>query len=86
MASLRRSINIDLTVEDGEFFSLLGPSGSGKTTCLKVIAGFEAPDQGEVSIFDQDCHKHTPIQKTGEYGISRLCSIPSYECASKCWL
>ena len=45
--------NINLTIEDGEFFSLLGPSGSGKTTCLKVIAGFESPDKGEVSIFDQ---------------------------------
>ena len=38
--------NINLTIEDGEFFSLLGPSGSGKTTCLKVIAGFESPDKG----------------------------------------
>jgi len=42
--------NIDFIVNDGEFFSLLGPSGSGKTTCLKVIAGFEAPDNGNVSI------------------------------------
>ncbi|TMG29151.1 MAG: ATP-binding cassette domain-containing protein, partial [Chloroflexi bacterium] len=32
---------VDLTVEEGEFFTLLGPSGSGKTTLLRLIAGFE---------------------------------------------
>ncbi len=36
---------VDLDVRRGEFFSLLGPSGSGKTTCLRMIAGFERPDQ-----------------------------------------
>ena len=41
--------NIQLEINDGEFFSLLGPSGSGKTTCLKVIGGFEQPDSGYVS-------------------------------------
>src|SRR3972149_748538 len=37
---------IDLEVHAGEFFSMLGPSGSGKTTCLRMIAGFEAPTEG----------------------------------------
>jgi putative spermidine/putrescine transport system ATP-binding protein len=41
---------VDLEIEDGEFFSLLGPSGSGKTTCLRLIAGFEQPDAGEIVI------------------------------------
>src|SRR5438034_494552 len=41
---------IDLTVAPGEFFALLGPSGCGKTTTLRLIAGFEAPDEGEVLI------------------------------------
>ena len=36
--------DIDLEIEDGEFFSLLGPSGCGKTTTLRLIAGFERPD------------------------------------------
>ena len=37
---------VDLTIEDGEFFSMLGPSGSGKTTCLRMIAGFVRPTSG----------------------------------------
>ena len=40
--------SVDLTVDRGEFFSLLGPSGCGKTTTLRLIAGFEQPTQGKV--------------------------------------
>src|SRR3981081_1932673 len=39
---------VDLTVDEGEFFTLLGPSGSGKTTLLRLIAGFERPDAGRI--------------------------------------
>ena len=42
--------NMSLEVPDGEFISLLGPSGCGKTTLLRIIAGFETPDTGEVII------------------------------------
>jgi spermidine/putrescine transport system ATP-binding protein len=42
--------NMDLQVRRGEFFSLLGPSGCGKSTTLRLIAGFEKPDEGEVTI------------------------------------
>jgi spermidine/putrescine transport system ATP-binding protein len=50
--------NIDLTIGAGEFFSLLGPSGCGKSTTLRMIAGFEHPDSGDirlggVSVVDQ---------------------------------
>ncbi len=41
---------LSLEIADGEFFSLLGPSGSGKTTCLRLIAGFEQPDVGDIQI------------------------------------
>ena len=44
-----RAVNgVSLEIERGEFFSLLGPSGCGKTTTLRLIAGFEQPDSGEV--------------------------------------
>jgi ABC-type Fe3+/spermidine/putrescine transport system ATPase subunit len=45
---------VDLTVEEGEFLTILGPSGSGKTTLLKSVAGFEVPDAGTVRIGDRD--------------------------------
>jgi spermidine/putrescine transport system ATP-binding protein len=45
---------IDLQVQRGEFFSLLGPSGCGKTTTLRMIAGFEEPDEGRVTLSGAD--------------------------------
>ena len=42
---------IDLDIHDSEFVTLLGPSGCGKTTTLRIIGGFETPDEGDV-IFD----------------------------------
>jgi spermidine/putrescine transport system ATP-binding protein len=44
---------IDLTIRQGEFFSILGPSGCGKTTTLRLIAGFEDPTSGDVLIRGQ---------------------------------
>ncbi len=42
--------DVSLDIRDGEFFCLLGPSGSGKTTCLRLVAGFERPDSGEIAL------------------------------------
>ena len=41
---------VDLALQPGETISILGPSGCGKTTTLRLIAGFELPDAGEISI------------------------------------
>ncbi len=46
--------NINLTIEEGEFFSFLGPSGCGKTTLLRMIAGFENPTTGKILIAGTD--------------------------------
>ncbi|MBX8802267.1 ABC transporter ATP-binding protein [Ochrobactrum sp. MR28] len=46
--------DFSLAVEKGEFISFLGPSGCGKTTVLRMIAGFESPDQGVIEINGQD--------------------------------
>ena len=45
--------NVNLTVEAGEFFTLLGPSGCGKTTLLRTIAGFYQQDTGHVHLGDE---------------------------------
>lgn len=46
--------NLDLTINDGEFFTLLGPSGCGKTTILRMLAGFENPSEGKIEINNRD--------------------------------
>lgn len=51
--------DISLTVEDGEFLSLLGPSGCGKSTILRMIAGLDTPSRGKVQIGGQDV-THVP--------------------------
>ena len=54
---------VDLSVGDGEFFTLLGPSGSGKTTTLRIIAGFEQPDAGRVTLGGKDITKEPPYSR-----------------------
>ena len=55
--------NIDLEIARGEFFTMLGPSGSGKTTTLRLIAGFERPDAGRVSLGGQDVTDLPPYER-----------------------
>ena len=54
---------VDLTIEAGEFFTLLGPSGSGKTTCLRMIGGFTLPTSGRVLIGGQDMSRQPPYAR-----------------------
>ncbi|MEO8396194.1 MAG: ABC transporter ATP-binding protein, partial [Chloroflexota bacterium] len=51
--------NVSLTIGDGEFLVLVGPSGSGKSTLLRMIAGLEAPDNGDIRIGGQTVN-HVP--------------------------
>jgi len=55
--------NVDLEVADGEFFTLLGPSGSGKTTTLRMIAGFEQPDTGTITLGGEDITHRPPYAR-----------------------
>ena len=55
--------NINVTIESGEFFSLLGPSGCGKTTLLRMIAGFEQPTSGKLLISGQDMTGRPPHKR-----------------------
>ena len=52
--------NVSFSIRQGEFFSLLGPSGCGKTTLLRLLAGFEAPNQGEIFIDGTDVTSMSP--------------------------
>ncbi|AGP60103.1 ABC transporter ATP-binding protein [Streptomyces rapamycinicus] len=54
---------VDLTVHEGEFFSLLGPSGSGKTTLLRLVAGFEQPTSGRIELAGDDVTTTPPNRR-----------------------
>jgi putative spermidine/putrescine transport system ATP-binding protein len=55
--------DVDLNVGAGEFFTLLGPSGSGKTTTLRMIAGFEQPDTGSITLGGEDITNQPPYAR-----------------------
>ena len=55
--------SVDLTIQPGEFVTLLGPSGCGKTTTLRMIAGFESPDEGEIYLGDEPINALTPNKR-----------------------
>jgi spermidine/putrescine transport system ATP-binding protein len=55
--------DIDMTIRDGEFFSMLGPSGCGKTTTLRMIAGFDLPTSGEIRLRGQDVSQVRPYKR-----------------------
>ena len=55
--------DLNLNIYEGEFFSLLGPSGCGKTTTLRMIAGFEEPTQGEISVAGEEVQGVPPYRR-----------------------
>src|SRR3954462_312115 len=54
---------VDIQIQRGEFFTMLGPSGSGKTTCLRMIAGFERPDEGSIALAGSDVTNLPPAER-----------------------
>ena len=62
--------DVDLTIKEGEFLTLLGASGSGKSTCLRIVAGFVTPTAGRVFIGGQDVTS-IPAHRR-DTGLSRL--------------
>jgi putative spermidine/putrescine transport system ATP-binding protein len=54
---------VDLDIARGAFFTMLGPSGSGKTTTLRLIAGFERPDEGRIELAGRDVASMPPFDR-----------------------
>jgi putative spermidine/putrescine transport system ATP-binding protein len=61
--AVRAVDGVTLDIAEGEFFAMLGPSGSGKTTCLRLIAGFEQPDEGHIEIFGETAEGVPPYKR-----------------------
>ena len=70
--------SICLTAKKGEFVTLLGSSGCGKTTTLRIIAGLEQPDSGQVFLDGKDV---TSESAQCEHSVPELCTFSPYECS-----
>jgi NitT/TauT family transport system ATP-binding protein len=61
-STIKALYNLDITVHEGEFISIIGPTGCGKTTLLNIIAGLDVPDDGEIRLSDDLKQKeHIPL-------------------------
>jgi putrescine transport system ATP-binding protein len=61
--AVRAVDRVSLDIRAGEFFALLGPSGCGKTTLLRMLAGFETPDEGRILLDGKDIAHVLPHQR-----------------------
>jgi len=61
--AVRALDNVDVTIRENEFFTLLGPSGCGKTTLLRLIAGFDFPTEGEIRLYGEDIAPLPPFKR-----------------------
>src|SRR6187399_165745 len=55
--------NVSVSIRENEFFTLLGPSGCGKTTLLRLIAGFDYPNEGEILLYGEDIAPLPPFKR-----------------------
>ena len=67
-----------LTIEPGSFVTLLGPSGCGKTTTLRMIAGFESPDEGEIYLGEEPINELTPNKRDTAMVFQSYALLPHY--------
>ena len=70
--------NVSLSIKNGEFFALLGPSGCGKTTLLRIISGFEKPDQGRIFINDENVTNIEPFNRPTNMLFQSYALFPHY--------
>lgn len=70
--------DVSLDIEPGSFVTLLGPSGCGKTTTLRMIAGFESPDEGEIYLGDEAINELTPNKRDTAMVFQSYALFPHY--------
>lgn len=70
--------NANLEIKPGSFVTLLGPSGCGKTTTLRMIAGFESPDEGEIYLGDEAINELTPNKRDTVMVFQSYALFPHY--------
>ena len=68
----------NLVIEPGSFVTLLGPSGCGKTTTLRMIAGFESPDEGEIYLGNEAINELTPNKRDTAMVFQSYALFPHY--------
>ena len=72
---------LTLAIPRGMFFSLLGPSGCGKTTTLRLVAGFEQPDEGEVFIRNERVTAVPPFRRNFAMVFQNYALFPHLTCS-----
>ena len=70
--------DVSLTIEPGSFVTLLGPSGCGKTTTLRMVAGFESPDAGEIYLGEEPINELTPNKRDTAMVFQSYALFPHY--------
>lgn len=70
--------DVSLDIEPGSFVTLLGPSGCGKTTTLRMIAGFESPDEGEIYLGEEAINAQTPNKRDTAMVFQSYALFPHY--------
>ena len=70
--------DVDLTIKPGTFVTLLGPSGCGKTTTLRMIAGFESPDEGDIYLGGEPINALTPNKRDTAMVFQSYALFPHY--------
>ena len=70
--------DVDLEIRPGSFVTLLGPSGCGKTTTLRMIAGFESPDEGEIYLGGEPINALAPNKRDTAMLFQSYALFPHY--------
>ena len=68
----------NISIAPGEFVTLLGPSGCGKTTILRMIAGFESPDEGKIFLGNEQIDELTPNKRDTAMVFQSYALLPHY--------